>query len=219
MPPRKLTREELGKLFRQSAHRDWHDASIESRIPREIRDVSFPNDEAIFRAFKDLKPSEVRYVILGQDPYYTTLESGAPMATGLAFDVPIDCDQNERPYSWRRIAKHVPLEGRSLGEWAKSKKVLLLNAALTVPEGRPGQHLNAWNEFTSAVIGFLKDRRSAAPQFICWGGKAREIAEKSGLEIGRDFVWSHHPAARTSDGHPHSFPRFWKDGIGKALKK
>lgn len=217
MPQRTLTKAELSKLFKDTAHRDWHNASIESRIPREIRDVSFPNDEAIFLAFKDLKPSEVRYVILGQDPYYTRLKSGTPMATGLAFDVPIDCEQKERPYSWRRIARHVPLQGRTLGEWAKSKKVLLLNAALTVPERLPGQHLNAWNDFTSAVIAFMKDGRSATPKFICWGQEARTIAENSGLEIGRDIVWSHHPAARTKGENPHSFANFWKNEIGQAL--
>lgn len=219
MPSRKLTRKDLRKLFKETADKDWHDASIESSLPREIPDVSFPNDEAIFLAFKDLKLSEVRYVILGQDPYYTRLRSGTPMATGLAFDVPIECEQNERPHSWRRIARHVPLQGRTLGEWAKSKQVLLLNAALTVPEGRPGQHLEVWKNFTSKVIAFVKKRKSGCPKFICWGQKARTVAESSGLEIGRDVAWSHHPAARTRDERDHSFAKFWESEIGEALRK
>ena len=80
----------------------------------------------------------VRAVILGQDPYH-----GAGQAEGLAFSV----GRGVRlPPSLRNIFKErlaslqepLPAHG-SLVEWAR-RGVLLLNASLTVEEGKPGSH-------------------------------------------------------------------------------
>ena len=82
--------------------------------------------------------SEVRVVILGQDPYH-----GAGQAQGLAFSVP---DGQKLPPSLRNIFKELqrdmgiaPPHSGSLVRWAR-QGVLLLNTSLTVEEGRPASH-------------------------------------------------------------------------------
>ncbi|MCC3262694.1 uracil-DNA glycosylase, partial [Paenibacillus polymyxa] len=84
-----------------------------------------------FRALQALAPSDVRVVILGQDPYH-----GPGQAQGLAFSVPDDC---KRPPSLRNIFNEIARDypelgvpaGNDLTAWAE-QGVLLLNTALTV---------------------------------------------------------------------------------------
>ncbi len=90
------------------------------------------------RALSALAPSEVRVVILGQDPYH-----GPGQAQGLAFSVPDDC---KCPPSLRNIFKEIGRDyalsgapGHDLGPWVE-QGVLLLNTSLTVEDGQPGSH-------------------------------------------------------------------------------
>ena len=113
----------------------------------------------------------VRVVILGQDPYH-----GAGQAHGLAFSVP---DGVRPPPSLRNIFLEL---GRDLGcampasgnleHWAR-QGVLLLNAVLTVEDGRPASHAGqGWEAFTDALIGALV--QEAQPRvFLLWGTQAQ----------------------------------------------
>lgn len=135
----------------------------------------FPPDEAVFRAF-ELAFDEVRVIILGQDPYH-----GVGQAHGLAFSVP---EGIKAPPSLRNIFKEIAQdmnrperENRStdLSDWAR-QGVLLLNATLTVEEGKPGSHAAlGWAELTDQVIRELsaKHRHLA---FLLWGNHARAKA-------------------------------------------
>jgi len=113
----------------------------------------------------------VRVVILGQDPYH-----GAGQAHGLAFSLP---DGVRPPPSLRNIFLEL---GRDLGcampasgnleHWAR-QGVLLLNAVLTVEDGRPASHAGqGWEAFTDALIGALV--QEAQPRvFLLWGTQAQ----------------------------------------------
>ncbi|HEY9094526.1 MAG TPA: uracil-DNA glycosylase, partial [Hydrogenophaga sp.] len=90
---------------------------------------------------------QVRVVILGQDPYH-----GPGQAEGLAFSV---APGVKPPPSLRNIFKELhrdlgmalPANG-SLVRWAK-QGVLLINACLTVEEGRPASHSgHGWEVLT-----------------------------------------------------------------------
>jgi uracil-DNA glycosylase len=55
--------------------------------------------------------------------------------------------------------------------------VLLLNATLTVADGRPGSHQGrGWERFTDAVIQTISDRKEHVV-FLLWGNFARSKAK------------------------------------------
>ncbi len=132
----------------------------------------FPNYENIFRAFKLVKPSEVKVVIIGQDPYH-----GPNQATGLAFSV---CPKCSIPPSLKNIYTELvddigckyPKNG-DVTQWAK-EGVLLINAVLTVEQGRANSHKDlGWQRFTDAVIKKLSAEKENLI-FILWGGPSQK---------------------------------------------
>lgn len=134
-------------------------------------DTVYPKQSDVFRAF-DLCPfSQVRVVILGQDPYH-----GAGQANGLSFAVQSGM---KIPPSLQNIFKEIrsdlgieSLADGDLSRWAR-QGVLLLNSTLTVCAGRPASHAGlGWEEFTDEVITKLSDGREHIV-FILWGNYAR----------------------------------------------
>ncbi len=135
----------------------------------------FPSESFVFRAFHRLSPDQVRVVIIGQDPYH-----GLGQAHGLAFSVPVGV---KIPPSLRNIFKElesdVGIETPDHGclEAWEMEGVLLLNAILTVEEGKPGSHHGlGWEQFTEAVIRYLCGRNQPLV-FLMWGNQARKWAE------------------------------------------
>ncbi|WP_457750217.1 uracil-DNA glycosylase [Sulfurimonas sp.] len=132
----------------------------------------FPSYENIFRAFNLVKPSEVKVVIIGQDPYH-----GINQANGLAFSV---CETCKIPPSLRNIYKELVddigckyLKNGDLTQWAK-EGVLLINAVLTVEQGKANSHKDfGWQKFTDAVIKKLSDEREHLV-FILWGAPSQK---------------------------------------------
>ncbi|MFM5923575.1 MAG: uracil-DNA glycosylase [Novosphingobium sp.] len=123
----------------------------------------------------DLCPLDaVKVVILGQDPYH-----GPGQAHGLSFSVQ---DGVKVPPSLVNIYKELasdldlprPAHGNLTG-WAR-QGVLLLNAALTVEDGKPASHQGrGWEEITDAVVAAV----AAKPEpcvFLLWGSHARKKA-------------------------------------------
>ena len=141
----------------------------------------YPKQDLIFSAFAHCRPTDVKCILLGQDPYH-----GAGQANGLSFSV---SSKSKPPPSLKNIFKeycddlnqHKPKNGE-LTHWAKNG-VLLLNTVLTVEESRPGSHAKkGWEQFTLNSIKFvLKHQPNAG--FICLGIPALRLAEKVILEL------------------------------------
>jgi uracil-DNA glycosylase len=135
----------------------------------------FPKGKQIFRALDMCPLDKVKVVILGQDPYPTRGH-----AEGLCFSV----NESVRPFpkSLTNIFKElqsdlgIPFpENGSLIRWAE-QGVLLLNAVLTVQEGKPESHAGkGWEQFTDEVIRILNERSSGIV-YLLWGAKAQEKA-------------------------------------------
>lgn len=134
----------------------------------------FPKGPEYFRAL-DLTPlSDVRVVILGQDPYH-----GAGQAHGLCFSVQSGV---RPPPSLVNIYKELqadlgiaPARHGFLEGWAR-QGVLLLNSVLTVEEARAASHQGrGWERFTDAVIRTVNDECPNVV-FILWGAYAQKKA-------------------------------------------
>lgn len=131
----------------------------------------YPKAGLMFNAFNLTPLSNVKVVILGQDPYH-----GAGQAMGLSFSVP---KVIPTPPSLRNILKEmaddigiVPSKHGDLTHWAQ-QGVLLLNASLTVEEGIANSHQGkGWEQFTDAVIDVVNQQTNNTV-FILWGSKAK----------------------------------------------
>ena len=130
----------------------------------------YPPASKIFNAFNSCPFSDVRVVIIGQDPYH---EPG--QAHGLCFSVN---DGVQFPPSLQNIFKEISTEfgnpipeSGNLERWAR-QGVLLLNATLTVREHQAGSHQGkGWETFTDAVIKKLAAEKSNIV-FLLWGSYA-----------------------------------------------
>ena len=131
----------------------------------------YPPGSQIFNAY-DLTPfSDVKVVIIGQDPYHNPGQ-----AMGLCFSVP---KAIAIPASLKNIYKEIkrdlgfePPDHGDLTYWAQ-QGVLLLNAVLTVEKNKPASHRKiGWHEFTDATIKALSDHKENLV-FLLWGNFAK----------------------------------------------
>ncbi len=134
----------------------------------------YPPGDQIFAAFNHTPFSDVKVVIIGQDPYHA-----AGQANGLCFSV---ADGIKKPPSLVNIFKeihqdlglNIPDSG-NLEHWAQ-QGVLLLNATLTVRAKNAGSHQKkGWEQFTDACIRKLSSERQNLI-FLLWGRFAQNKA-------------------------------------------
>jgi len=156
-------------------HSSWNKLFDEYNIDLEehykCKKPVYPPKNCVFRAF-EMPLSNVKVVLLGQDPYH-----GPGQAHGLSFSVP---DGIVIPPSLRNIQKELQIEfpergykyGKSgnLEKWVQ-QGIFLLNAALTVEEGRPNSHSEVWAEFTDDVIKYIAANTNCI--FILLGNYAK----------------------------------------------
>lgn len=185
--------------------------------------VIYPPLESLYTAFNLLPLSEVKVVILGQDPYHRHGQ-----AMGLAFSVPDG--YQPLPPSLKNILTEIstdlglssrPPQALPSGLTALAREgVLLLNTTLTVEEGKPLSHRGrGWEEITRALITYLA-RDSAVRVFLLWGGVARSYApliRHGGCDdfapsgISADRAGSHHLILESSHPSPLSA---WRGFLG-----
>lgn len=142
-----------------------------SRI-RRIKTIYPPKTE-VFSAFSLTKFSNIKVVIIGQDPY-----CNKGQAHGLAFSV----KKNVRiPPSLLNIQKELIndigvnflFKHGCLNNWA-SQGVFLLNSILTVESGKPGSHFKlGWELFTDTVIKIINAYHLGVV-FLLWGSYAKK---------------------------------------------
>ena len=139
--------------------------------------VIYPSSPLIFNAFNHTPFTQVRVVIIGQDPYHGQDNNGQAQAHGLSFSVPTGIAP---PPSLQNIFKEIESDlnikmsrNGDLTPWA-DQDVLLLNATLTVEQGKAGSHQNkGWEVFTDAAIAALNAHRDGLV-FVLWGSYAQK---------------------------------------------
>lgn len=162
----------------------------------------FPKEDEMFRALNACPFSEVKVVILGQDPYPTFGH-----AHGLSFSV----NESVRPlpkslvniYNELHADLGVPVSTNGdLNRWAK-QGVLLLNSVLSVREGQPNSHAGkGWEIFTDKVIEVLNAQKKNVV-YLLWGRNAHMKAMN--VDAGNNLV------IRSSHPSPLGFTKSGKD--------
>ncbi|NCN28372.1 uracil-DNA glycosylase [bacterium] len=146
----------------------------------------FPATKNILRVFQETDLSDIRVVILGQDPYH-----GPGQAIGRSFAVPKGL--MPKPPSLKNIFKeieadlacHLDQSESELDGWVK-QGVFLLNTVLSVRENQAFSHRNqGWETFTDRVIQILNER-DAGIVFLLWGAAAQK--KSSMIDQTKHFV-------------------------------
>lgn len=158
---------------------------------KDAKKIIYPKGDEYFAALNLTPLNKVKVVIIGQDPYH-----GPGQAHGLSFSVR---DGVRFPPSLLNIFKELkadlgidmPKSG-DLTHWAE-QGVLLLNAVLTVENGKAAAHQGrGWELFTDQVIQTLNQNREHIV-YLLWGS----YAQKKGAFVDRSknlVLESPHPS-------------------------
>lgn len=164
----------------------------------------YPKPQNIFNAFNLCPLSDVKVVIIGQDPYH---EPG--QAHGLCFSVENGIDLPPSLINiYKEIESDIGHKSRTNGDlsyWAR-QGVLLLNSTLTVQAHQAASHSGkGWETFTDAVIRAVSENRKNVV-YLLWGSFAQKKADcvnaeqnlilksahPSPLSAYRGFFGNHH---------------------------
>lgn len=133
-----------------------------------IAKIIYPDQHNTLRIFKDMKPSDVKVIILGQDPYFDG------NATGYAFA----CKNHISPslhHIFKSMNKNYTLENADISlEYLVEQGVMLLNTALTVRKDKPNSHRNiGWTKFTQEFLkNFSEHNKNVI--YLLWGANAKK---------------------------------------------
>ena len=162
---------ELGQEFAKTYYKELYQFVLDEYNTTQV----FPQADDIFNAFHLTPLSQVKVVIIGQDPYHNVGQ-----AHGLCFSVKPEVDI---PPSLVNIYKElhedlgcfIPDNGY-LVKWA-SQGVLMLNTVLTVRAHMANSHKGrGWEKFTDAAIQAL-NKQDRPIVFILWGKPAQSKAK------------------------------------------
>jgi len=162
--------EPLSVEFKKPYYKELYD-----KVVAEYSSVPvYPPSEDVFNAFNFTPLSNVKCVIIGQDPYHNVGQ-----AHGLCFSVKPDV---AIPPSLVNIYKElhedigcdIPNNGY-LKKWA-DQGVLMLNTVLTVRAHQANSHQGrGWEKFTDAAIRILNEQDRPIV-YLLWGAPAQKKA-------------------------------------------
>lgn len=199
VPPsyEKLWEESVSEF--EDVDRFFAEKGISAILPVDRRDI--------FRPFYMLKISEIKLVIIGQDPY-----PNPNHACGLAFSIPprvhplppaitnIYKQMEKTIPGWRK-----PLDGDLT--YLAVQGVLLLNTSLTITPGvgKDGSHGQIWVGFISRLLSYINDVNPTCV-FALWGIPAKKLREAISKRIPRAcFVEASHPSSANYGGNTSWF--------------
>ncbi len=193
--------------------------SIKKTIVNDINlwETIYPPLDKVLNAFEKTPLSQLKVVILWQDPYH-----GLHQAHGLSFSVQ---DEVNPPPSLKNIYKElsddiwcsIPKSG-NLEKWCR-EWVLLLNAILTVRAWMPASHAKiGWETFTDNIIQSISQETSGII-FILWWNFAR--SKKSLIDTKKHFIieWVHPSPFSAYNGFFGSKPFSKTNNILKSIWK
>lgn len=205
----------LFKEIRKADKENWN--FINEELTKDINNGAtvYPIPDKIFTAFNMTPISEIKVVIILQDPYHgTQIVDGKEIqeATGLALSVPTNL---KVPSSLRNIYNNLiefdhikPTEQERkkmhgcLDRWA-GQGCLLMNTALTVQRKNPNSHKYIWNNFTNAIIKKLSENPDII--FVCWGNNA---LGKVPFMNKNKVIISSHPSGLSCSKPMKEYPAF-----------
>jgi uracil-DNA glycosylase len=175
-------------------------------VDRRVTEGAIVYPRQVLRALDYAEPSDVRVVVLGQDPYH-----GPGQAQGLAFSVAPGT--RKLAPSLRNILKEVQSDQGTasicrddLSPWA-AQGVLLLNSTLTVEDGLPQSHAGqGWETLTDALLTLVAEQTQPVV-FMLWGASAQRkapLVQHSG-QSRHLVLMANHPSPLSANRPPTPF--------------
>lgn len=187
------------KFFLTEWKKDYFKLLLRKVSVEYKKNICYPEQSKIFRAFQLTDFDKLKVIILGQDPYH----NNSFQADGLAFSVP---QWVEKPPSLRNIIKEVENNFKlkirkdfcDLSPWAY-EGVFLLNTYLTVQQKKPLSHENlGWGIFTENFLKYVNKNKESIV-FMLWGVKAKFKA--AFLDNKKHYLlFSSHPSPLSASG-------------------
>lgn len=159
-----------------------------------------PPLKQVFRAFEECPYSELRVVMMGQDPY-----PALGVADGISFSSSNDGRvQTSLRYMFKEIEATVYPEGGykwdpDLARWSR-QGVLMLNTALTTNIGKVGTHYGIWEPFMAFLLDILSFQNPGLI-YVFMGAKAKTWAES--IPENNHKIFTMHPAAAAHNNSDH----------------
>jgi uracil-DNA glycosylase len=188
---------------------------IKDEIDKDKHLRIYPQPEYLYSAFVACPASELKVVILGQDPYFKSErdeENGiwVPQATGMSFSV---ADNFAVPSSLQNIYRNLKNNGHvktkpktgNLWFWAV-QGCLMLNTALTVKHDDKRSHTRMWKWMTDEIIQYISDYFEDVI-FVLWGGDAYQKINLINQDKHHTIV-SSHPSGLSAHKAFRTFPAF-----------
>lgn len=146
--------------------------------------IIYPSMFDIFNSMKITAFSDIKVVLLGQDPYHNQGQ-----AMGLSFSVPKGIDKPPSLVNmFKELKSELGIEINKSGDltgWAK-QGVLLLNTVLTVREHQANSHKGkGWEQFTDSIINKISDLKQGVV-FLLWGANAR--SKKTLIDTSKHLI-------------------------------
>ncbi|HEH9439397.1 TPA: uracil-DNA glycosylase [Aeromonas sobria] len=160
--------------------------------------IIYPSQSDICNAFKLTELSDVKVVILGQDPYFNHGQ-----AHGLSFSVPHGVEiPDSLANIYQELADDIPdfqkPTNGNLESWAQ-QGVLLLNTVLTVEAGISDSHKGyGWETFTDKAISAVNEQCEGVV-FLLWGKKAQKKSTLINTPTHK-ILKASHPSPKSADG-------------------
>lgn len=186
-----MTKTDWNPVLRQEFAKPYWAELQKFVVEERGRNTVYPPHDEVFAALHLTPFTEVKAVILGQDPYH-----GPNQAHGLCFSVRKGV---QVPPSLQNIFKELeqdvgvtPPDHGNLEHWAR-QGVLLLNATLTVRRSNAASHQGkGWETFTDEVLKAVNEKEERVV-FILWGASARK--KKAVIDTSRHvIIESPHPS-------------------------
>jgi uracil-DNA glycosylase len=178
------------------------------------RHANAPEGSHVCLPFEHIEPSDVRVVVLGQDPYPTieaatgrAFEDGTPDAAARALrpalrvlgQSALDVQGQALPEGFcHGLAERAETIRRCFDRLAE-QGVLCLNASWTYTESAHlSAHRSFWNPVSSYLVRQLTRRPEGCPVFLLLGGEAQQFFDRLHLEDvpPEAIVRNRHPTER-----------------------
>ena len=142
-------------------------------LEEEAGRTIYPECSEIFRAFDTTPLTNVKVVIIGQDPYHNGAADGLAFSMRPGTEWPPNSSLKQILSVVCKNGYQAPSSPCSLLPWAE-RGVLLLNPVLTVRAGCADSHkCQGWEKFTDKVVEIVNDNRCFVV-FLLWGDQAKK---------------------------------------------
>lgn len=202
---------------------EFFDSCYNSGIIDEINDALstimmkgqkiVPYPELLFAPLNCTNSDNIKVIILGQDPYFTSTKAGIPVARGFSFAVPIGCKNSP---SLENICKNMIKFGHrkdsniNLAELCM-QGCLFINSAFTTIEGTAGEHNDIWNNFTLCLLKYIIGINNKIV-FLSWGQASHKLCKEI---INTDI----HKVITSSHPSPYSYKSEFTGTVYNTTKK